>query len=50
MTAEGEGWDGEPRKATAGGTQESGANGRLGDAMSGGGDPRKSPSATAENG
>ena len=45
-TAEGVGWDSERR--TAGGTQESGADGRSGDVMAGGGDTGKDFSAAAD--
>ena len=46
--AEGTGWAGEPRTATSGGTQESGADRHLGDAMAGGGNTRKASSTAAD--
>ena len=46
-TAEEAGWDGELQTATEGGTRKSGADGRSGDAMAGGGDTGKASSATA---
>ena len=47
MTAEGAGWNGEPRTATAEWSRESGADGHSGDAMTGRGDTRKASSAAA---
>ena len=44
-TAEGMEWDSEPRTETAGGTPESSADRRLGDAMAGGVNTRKASSA-----
>ena len=44
-TTEGAGWAGEPRTLTAGGTQESGADGRSGDAMARRGNTQKASSA-----
>ena len=43
-TAEGAGRDGKPWTARVGGTQKSGADGRSGDAMAGGGDTGKASS------
>ena len=47
-TTGGAGWDGKLRMATSRGTQESGMEGRLGDAMADGGDTGKATSAAAD--